>query len=136
MSAIAKIFALYLQSLRTERRLPLRRFCERYSLDPGTYSKMERGLRSPPKSHQAQENLARQLELEEGSDAWTEFMDAAAASAGQVPQDILNNEALASKLPVLFRTIRGDKLTDEQLDEVAELMRKANDAELDPLDSE
>ena len=50
-------------------------------------------------------------------------MDAAAISAGQVPQDILDDEALAAKLPVLFRTIRGEKLTEEQLNMMSELMR-------------
>ena len=60
-------------------------------------------------------------------------MDTAAASAGQVPQDILDDEALAAKLPVLFRTIRGEKLTEKQLDKVAELMRSTHGAENDPL---
>ena len=129
-------FALFLQSLRHQQQLPLRRFCERFGLDPGTYSKMERGLRPPPKSHQAQDKLAQQLGLEEGSEAWRTFMDAAAASAGQVPQDLLDDEALAAKLPVLFRTIRGEKLTEEQLDMVAELMRSTHHDEQDSLDSE
>ena len=128
-------FALLLQSLRHQQQLPLRRFCERFGLDPGTYSKMERGLRPPPKSRQAQDKLAQQLGLEEDSEAWRTFMDAAAASAGQVPQDLLDDEALAAKLPVLFRTIRGEKLTEEQLDMVAELMRSTQHAEQDSLDS-
>ena len=51
-------FAWFLQSLRHQQQLPLRRFCERFGLDPGTYSKMERGLRPPPKSRQAQDKLA------------------------------------------------------------------------------
>ena len=129
-------FALLLQSLRHQQQLPLRRFCERFGLDPGTYSKMERDLRPPPKSRQAQNKLAQQLGLEEGSEAWRAFMDAAAASAGQVPQDLLDDEALAAKLPVLFRTIRGEKLTEEQLDMVAELMRSTHHGEQDSLDSE
>ena len=127
-------FALFLQSFRRRQQLPLRRFCERFDLDPGTYSKMERGLRPPPKSDQAQRKMAGQLGLEESSKAWRRFMDAAAASAGQVPRDILDDEALAAKLPILFRTIRGEKLTAEQLDKVAELMRSTHRAENDPLD--
>ena len=127
-------FALLLQSFRRQQELPLRRFCERFDLDPGTYSKMERGLRPPPKSNQAQKKMACQLGLEEGSEAWRSFMDAAAASAGQVPQDILDDEALAAKLPVIFRTIRGEKLTEGQLHKVAELMRSTHRAENDPLD--
>ena len=115
-------FALFLQSLRQQQQLPLRRFCEQFGLDPGTYSKMERGLRPPPKSRQAQDKLAHQLGLPEGSEARRAFLDAAAVSAGQVPQDILDDEAMAAKLPVLFRTIRGEKLTEEQLNMVAELM--------------
>lgn len=129
-------FALFLQSLRHQQQVPLRRFCEQFGLDPGTYSKMERGLRPPPKSREAQDKLAQQLGLEEGSEARRAFMDAAAVSAGQVPRDILDDEALAAKLPVLFRTIRGEKLTEEQLDMVAELMRSTHHAERDSLDSE
>ena len=115
-------FASFLQSLRRQQQLPLRRFCEQFGLDPGTYSKMERGLRPPPKSRQAQDKLAHQLGLEEGSEARRAFLDAVAISAGQVPQDILDDEAMAAKLPVLFRTIRGEKLAGEQLDGVVELM--------------
>ena len=127
-------FALFLQSFRRLQQLPLRRFCDRFDLDPGTYSKMERGLRPPPKSNQAQKKMACQLGLEEGSEEWRSFMDAAAASAGQVPQDILDDEAFAGKLPVIFRTIRGEKLTEKQLDRVAELMGSTHRTENDPLD--
>lgn len=134
-------FTQFLKELRTRRQLPLRRFCEMYSQDPSNYSKMERGLRMPPKTLEAQKNLARQLEIAEGSDEWRRFLDAAATSAGMIPQDLLDDQELAGKLPVLFRTLRGEKLTDEQLEEVVELIRSANRAEStdhagsDPLDA-
>ena len=128
MSTITS-FADFLQDFRDRQRMPLRRFCEKHGLDPGTHSKMERGLRPPPKSPEKQEQLAQQLGIEEGSDDWAHFMETAAISAGQIPQDILSDAELAAKLPLAFRTIRGEKLNEEQLDQLIGLMRENHGAE-------
>jgi len=100
----------------------LRQFCQEHGLDPGNMSKLERGLLPPPSAREKLEGLAKHLGLKSGSDAWYEFFDLAAAEAGRIPED-LTVEAVLRKLPVLFRTLRGEKVSEAQLDRLIERMR-------------
>jgi hypothetical protein len=65
------------------------------------------------------------LQIKEGSDDWYEFFDLASAQSGKIPQDLLNDEDLVKKLPLVFRTIRGQKISAEKLDELAEVIKKS-----------
>jgi transcriptional regulator with XRE-family HTH domain len=101
----------------------LREFCLERGYDPGNLSKLERGLLSPPQAREKLEEYAKALKLREGTDGWYVFFDLAAAETGRIPED-LRDEDLVKKLPVIFRTLRGRKLTDEQLDQLVERLRK------------
>lgn len=103
----------------------LRQFCSDHGFDPGNISKMERGKLPPPQSSEILERYASALGLEEGSDGWYEFFDRAAASRGEIPPDLLNDADLVQSLPILFRTLRGSRVSDEQLSRLAEILRKA-----------
>jgi len=105
--------------------LTLREFCRRNGVDPGNISRLERGLLPPPQGRETLENYAKLLELERGSDEWYTFFDLAAAETGRIPPEILEDEDLVEKLPILFRTLRGQKVPDEQLDELVRKLRKA-----------
>jgi len=105
--------------------LALREFCRENAFDWGNLSKIERGRMSPPKSLKALAEYAKALKIEEGSEDWRTFFDLAAISAGIIPDAIMSDEALVAKLPLVFRTIRGKKLTDGQLRDLAEAIRKA-----------
>ena len=105
--------------------LALREFCRENRLDWGNLSRIERGVSAPPKSREALGFYAKALRLKPGSDDWTAFFDLAAISAGIIPNAIMNDETLVAKLPLVFRTIQGKKLTDQQLRDLAELIRKA-----------
>lgn len=118
-------FGALLRNLRAKRRLTLREFCLTNGFDPGNYSRLERGLYPPPQSREQLEKYARALKLVEGSDEWIEFFDVAAASRGEIPRDLLNDAELVEKLPVLFRTLRGQQVSPEKLDELAELIRRS-----------
>ncbi|GEM_PF-137148 len=96
----------------------LRQFCLENELDPGNMSKLERGLFTPPQ-HEKLEEYAKLLGLKEGTDAWYQFFDLAAAEAGKIPQDILTDEEAVKKLPLLFRSLRGKKISDEKLNRLA-----------------
>lgn len=122
---MAKAFGELFKSLRIESRQTLRRFCLENKFDPGNISKLERGRLSPPQSREKLAEYARALGLEEGSDGWFEFYDQAAACAGQIPKEILDDEELVGKLPLIFRTLRGEKLTEEQLKDLMETIRRA-----------
>jgi len=52
-------------------------------------------------------------------------MDLAAAAKGRVPQDLLSDEEVAAKLPILFRTLRSKPLSGEQLEKLIDSIRKA-----------
>ena len=102
----------------------LRQFCQENGLDPGNISRLERSLLPPPQSREVLESYAKHLKLKKGSDDWYEFFDLAATGAGRIPQEILEDEELMEKLPILFRTLRGQKVPGEQLDELVRRIRQ------------
>jgi hypothetical protein len=67
---------------------------------------------------------AKALALKEGTEEWIEFFDRAAASRGQLPADLQADEKLVGRLPLLFRTLRGRKVTPENLDRLVEMIRR------------
>jgi transcriptional regulator with XRE-family HTH domain len=114
---VASTFGPYFKELRTRKGWSLRRFCASNGYDPGNISRLERGfflLRE----------YAKALALKEGGEEWLEFFDRAAASRGHLPADLQADEKLLGRLPVLFRTLRGRKVTPENLDQLAELIRR------------
>jgi transcriptional regulator with XRE-family HTH domain len=118
-------FSSLLRKLRAKRGLTLREFCLQNHLDPGNYSRLERGLYPPPQGHEQLEKYAYALGLQEGSDEWLELFDVAAATRGEIPRDLLTDAELVEKLPVLFRTLRGQPVSPEKLDQLAELIRRS-----------
>lgn len=117
-------FGRYFGRLRREHlELSLREFCARKDLDPGNMSKLERGKIPPPRSREVLKKYAHALELEEGTDEWLMFFDLAAASRGELPEDLAEDEEVLDKLPALFRTLRGDRVDEDKLDELVDLIR-------------
>jgi transcriptional regulator with XRE-family HTH domain len=107
----------------------LRQFCLENRLDPGNISKIERGILSPPQSREKLAHYARSLGIVEGSDEWLEFFDIARTDAGRIPDELLADRNIAAKLPLVFRTIKGQKLTGEQLEKFARALEKLNEPE-------
>ncbi len=116
-------FGSFFKEKRIEKGYTLREFCEKYGLDPGNMSKLERGLLPPPASRQKLEQLASYLGLKEGTDDWMEFFDLAAATRGEFPKDVLDNDKIVEALPLIFRTIRGKKVSEKLLDDLVEKIR-------------
>jgi len=102
----------------------LRKFRAENGFDPGNISKMERGI-IPPSGSRLEE-YADCLGVERGSDEWQKFLDLAAASQGRIPEDILSEEELVSKLPLVFRTLRNERPTEEHLEKLIEIIREAH----------
>ena len=103
----------------------LRQFCMENGLDPGNISKLERGLMAPPQGSDKLEEYAKYLHIKKGTDDWYTFFDLAAVEAGRIPEELLNNAKIAASLPILFRTLRGKKISEKKLDELVEMIRKA-----------
>lgn len=117
-------FGQFINELRIKRRLTLREFCKVNGHDPGNWSKLERGILYPPENKETLEEWAKQLGIKKGDSDWFEFMDLASLTRGKIPNDIINNEELMSKVPLFFRTIRGEKPTKEELKELLKFIKK------------
>jgi transcriptional regulator with XRE-family HTH domain len=119
------VFGEFFKKLRLQKGMTLRSFCLENGFDPGNISKLERGLLAPPSAREKLEEYAHALGLKPGSGDWIEFFDRASACKGEIPLEIMDDAELVKKLPLIFRTIRGNKVSDKQLDELAELIRKS-----------
>jgi transcriptional regulator with XRE-family HTH domain len=94
-------------------------------MDPGNVSRLERGRAAAPEAIDVLDRLANALELTQGTSAYEQFMDFAAAAKGRIPQDLLADEEVAARLPILFRTLRSKPLSSEQLERLIDSIRKA-----------
>ncbi len=118
-------FGHFFKKMREKKGLSLRRFCTENNIDPGNISKLERGLISPPHSREKLEQYASYLGIEKGSDDWFEYFDLAAAYTGKIPDDLMEDDELVKKLPLLFRTIRGQKISKNKFDKLVDVIRKS-----------
>jgi transcriptional regulator with XRE-family HTH domain len=120
----SSLFGDFFKKKRIKMGKTLRQFCLENSLDPGNISKIERGVLPPPQTEEKLKHYAECLKIKKGSDDWYEFFDLAHASAGRIPEEILSDEEILSKLPLVFRTLRGQKLNREQLNKLAKEIKK------------
>lgn len=121
----ANVFGEFHRKLRGNIYLSLRKYCERCGMDPGNISRMERGKTPPPQNAETLSKMAGALELKERSEKRRNFFDLANLCAGRLPKDLCDNEELLRRLPLLLRTLSGQKLSDEKLKDLIELLRKA-----------
>jgi transcriptional regulator with XRE-family HTH domain len=123
------LFGDYFKKRRLKNGKTLRQFCLENGLDPGNISKIERGILPPPQSREKLGHYARCLGIVEGSDEWLEFFDIARTDAGRIPDELLADKNIVAKLPLVFRTIKGQKLTADQLEKFARELEKLNEPE-------
>ena len=124
MNISTTTFAAYFKELRKEKRITLRAFCEAASADPGNISRMERGAMAPPQDREILTRYAQALGLVDGSSEWYHFFDLAAADHGMIPQDLMEDHALVERLPAFFRTLRGQKPTEQELRQIVEKLKE------------
>lgn len=120
------LFGEYFKQLRAKTGQSLRSFCETHGFDPGNISRLERGVFLPPDDDEKLREYARALGLTEGSTEWIDFFDKAAAARGQLPRDLTREEDLLRRLPALFRTLRGNKVSTEALERVIDVIRSSD----------
>jgi len=119
-------FGRFFAEIRRKRlKLSLREFCERHGLDPGNVSKLERGKLPPPQGKEVLERYAEALGLNPGSDDWYRFFDFAAATRGEIPAELMEDDEVVQHLPVFFRSLRGQRVSEEQLRKLLDLIRKS-----------
>jgi len=115
-------FGGFVKDLRMKKLLTLREFCRISNWDPSNWSKVERGLFPPPKSKQVLHEIALVLDLDEGSEDYITLIDLAAIAF--IPNELLSDQQVIEKLPVFFRTVRGEKPNRKELQELIDLIRK------------
>lgn len=118
-------FGALIRMRRAALRLSLRAFAEKAGMDPGNASRLERGRMAPPEGPDVLARIASALEFKSRSPEYERLMDLAAAAKGRVPQDLLSDEEVVARLPILFRTLRSKPLSGEQLEKLIDSIRKA-----------
>jgi len=119
-----KQFGQYLKALRIQKELSLRNICKKIGYDPSNWSKIERGVISPPSDEKILTKWAGALGLLEASKELHVFIDEAKISQGIIPQDILEQKNAVKYLPAFFRTLRNKKPTKKEIDDLIRLIRK------------
>jgi transcriptional regulator with XRE-family HTH domain len=115
-------FGAYFRELRTRKRMGLREFCRAAEADPANVSRMESGLLPPP-PEETLRRYASAVGVTYGSSDWYALVDLAAADRGIVPKDIMADAELAAKLPLFFRTLRGDRPSNDDLRNLADELK-------------
>jgi transcriptional regulator with XRE-family HTH domain len=116
------LFGQYFKERRMKLGKTLRQFCLDNGLDAANISKIERGISAAPQNRKNLEKYAVCLGIIEGTDEWFEFFDRARSDAGRIPEEILANKNIVARLPLVFRTLRGQKLTAEQYEQIINLL--------------
>jgi len=117
-----KSFGEYVKMLRLERQISLREFCRTVNVDTSNWSKVERGLLPPTKSKEILESIRQALSLAENSDEYQTIKELAVIS--HMPTELLDNQTVVNKLPLFFRTLRGDKPMESELDNLIRLLKE------------
>lgn len=117
-----KKFGEFVKEKRLENNLTLREFCKKVDFDPSNWSKIERGINPPPKSMEYINKIANALMLKEGSEEFNILKDSAAIDF--IPKDLIEDNIL-EELPIFFRTVRGNELTEQELKDLAERLRRS-----------
>ena len=125
MSAEYKSFGDFLKNLRKKKKITLREFCLKASADPANISRMERGAMPPPQDPDILERYAEALGITKGNNDWYTFFDLAAANRGIIPKDIMSDPEVVRMLPAFFRTLRGQKPTEEEMRKLAAKIKKS-----------
>jgi transcriptional regulator with XRE-family HTH domain len=120
-----KAFGVFFKELRIAQQMTLRQFCDTHGYDPGNMSRLERGLLPPPDSEAKLTDYAKALRIRRGSDTWYEFFDLARMAQGKLPPEILKNRDVVERLPLLFRTLRGQRVSERKLNELVEMIRRS-----------
>ncbi len=122
-------FAEMVKKRRAHMRLGLRELCEKCGLDPSNWSKVERGIASPPKDLSIIDKIRRALDYAKNTTEAIALRDNAFIARHEIPADIIKDKQLVAKLPIFFRSVRGDKHTPGELRKLAELIRDSETAE-------
>ena len=120
-------FGDLVRELRVKKGLKLREFCRERRLDPSNWSKIERGVNSPPGDPKILNRWARFFDL--SGDELQRFLDSAAIARNEIPRDLVADERLAAKLPVFFQAARRRSLSEKDSAKILADLRKLSESD-------
>ena len=103
----------------------VRQFAKKSGLDLAYVSRLENGVTLPPKDEEKLERIALALGIKRNSGEWQEFMDLAAIAKNELPKDLHDNEKIANFLPAFYRTLRKKELSEKELKDLLELIKRS-----------
>ena len=118
-------FGEYLREHRRNQRKTLREFCISNQLDPGLWSKLERGKIPPPKCKFKLDRIAEYLNIQEDKEDCQVFYDLAEEENGRIVE-LITDEELVEKLPIFFQTQRSSKVSDE-IEVIIKIIKEVED---------
>jgi len=120
-----KKFGELLKDLRMKRDFSLRDICKKVNYDPSNWSKIERGLISPPNDETTLSRWTSALGLRGDSAEYYNFIDLANIAQGIIPDYIMQEKDLVLALPAFFRTVRNEKPTKKEIDGLINLIKNS-----------
>ncbi len=118
------MFGEFIKEKRLEIGLSLREFCRQLDEDASNWSKVERGMLSPPKDENKLVRIADILRIERESSDWGKLHDFADIDSGKIPDYIMEDTETLKMLPIFFRTIGSEKPSQEDIDRLIKNLRK------------
>jgi transcriptional regulator with XRE-family HTH domain len=116
------MFGEFIKKRRLDQGISLREFCRLMDIDPSNWSKVERGVISPPQDEMKLRKIAEILKIQDRTSLWHEMKDMAKVDVGGIPDDIRSDSKILNSLPIFFRTLRNEK--PEDLDRLIDFIRK------------
>lgn len=117
-------FGELLKELRMKLNLSLRDICKQVNYDPSNWSKVERGLISPPNEEDTLRRWAKALGLTQESREYYEFIDLANIAQSIIPDYIMQDKDLVKTLPAFFCTLREGRFNKTMADRLIKLLLK------------
>lgn len=107
----------------------VREFARETGLDVAYVSRLENGVILPPKDNAKLAKLASALGIAEGTEEWQRFFDLAAVAKNQLPDDLRDDERIASVLPAFYRALRNKAMDDDELKKLLKLLKDSKEEE-------
>ena len=107
----------------------VREFARETGLDVAYVSRLENGVILPPKDNAKLAKLASALGIAEGTEEWQRFFDLAAVAKNQLPDDLRDDERIASVLPAFYRALRNTEMDEHELEKLLELLNNPREEE-------
>lgn len=116
------LFGSFVKKFRDEQEIGLREFCLKLELDPGNWSKIERGIFQPPNKPELLKRIAKMLGLNEAERQ--NLSDYADLDKSIIPKDIAEDKYVLKMLPAFMRTVSETKPTEGEMDALLQLIRE------------